>query len=57
MSVICRLKSQRVQDEKEHQDEVDGLMKKCQDVQTNLDKLQKEMTAKQTEVSLCDVVK
>ena len=48
---ISRLKEQRDRSEKEHQDELDLYTKKAQDLKVNLDKLQKELTSKQTEVS------
>ncbi|XP_059151047.1 ELKS/Rab6-interacting/CAST family member 1-like [Physella acuta] len=47
---IERLKDQREQIEKEHQEEIDIYMKKAQDLKNNLDSLQKELTAKQTEI-------
>ena len=47
---LPRLKEQRDRSEKEHQDELDLYTKKAQDLKVNLDKLQKELTSKQTEV-------
>ncbi|KAK3800673.1 hypothetical protein RRG08_003079 [Elysia crispata] len=47
---IDKLKEQRDRSEKEHQDELDLYTKKAQDLKVNLDKLQKELTSKQTEM-------
>lgn len=47
---IERLKEQRDQSEKEHQEELDLYIKSSQDLKTSLDALQKDFTARQTEV-------
>ncbi|CAL1529099.1 unnamed protein product [Lymnaea stagnalis] len=47
---IERLKDQREQMEREHQEELDIYTKKAQDLKNSLDSLQKELTAKQTEI-------
>lgn len=39
--------------EKEHQEEIDIYIKKAQELKASLDNLQKDMTAKQTEVYEC----
>ncbi|KAK3608086.1 hypothetical protein CHS0354_004740 [Potamilus streckersoni] len=51
--LIERLKDQREQQEREHQDECDQLLKTNQDLKARLDSLQIEVTDKQTE--LCEL--